>query len=279
MLDGETLLTLRCEQDTVFLEIFHIPSQSRRLRLLLPFRTIPCIWGSSFDSDQSFKNSTEHSISYYSRDRSSDRILAITFIDLQSNKEENTYCVAISAHQILSISRSSTDEFRQLTWSEWGPPATRWFNLLNRDVYFSTQGTYGWFNFRGSQFLKHNKLPLITSSNDGILFCDFNLRYIRRYLQPPSLLPTSHSSTNSEGQGQYITALEEIQEHLITEEWVFRSPGFTEDVHSRLPFRAFVRPQDYEKHICPDIGFSPTAVFEVSPGYFRWNYISKTRTS
>jgi hypothetical protein len=259
------------DDNRVWLEVFAISTQTRRLQLLLPFKTKPQLIGAYMNTGSSLTSDTINTKSYYIHDPSSDRTSVITFQDATLS---NRYCIVVSSHQVLNILHSSTDHFRTLSWFEWGPNVARWFELPRRDTNLSAGGASVYFSFSTREFIQKNNMSSFFSNFNGVCFCDFNPRHIRRYLSTPSWSPhpmrQPGGGTNQTQSNQSRSpSFNSNSQYIVREEWVLHSSAFTEVVRSRLPFRVTLHHLSEHDNGCPIIGYNPIAVFRVRSSTFQ----------
>lgn len=253
------------DSQSLHLVVYSISSQSQRLRLLLPFVTVPRI-----QVRRTNVFGKDNSTAYYLCDPSAERISHIWFRAGSSN-----FDVAISNHQLLKLLPSPEESCRTLRWNEWGPTCTRWFRQPSPSFNSSAYRSWMYFSNDIPNFLDINNISQNHFDDAGVVLCDFNPRIIRRYHSVSISNHTSNSyqldaepkpiqteETTEEDNSVVTSNL--IAQVVVTEEWVLSSPAFTEDVHSCLPFRAIIRKKIENWTTCPIMGAEPVAIFSVS---------------
>lgn len=206
----------------------------------------------------------DSSTKYYSRDHTADKVALLSF-----SLDQETLQIVISANKILQLVPSSAEDVKVLPWSEWGPTSTRCFREYPTNV---MSAFYSWIYISGQipWFVKTNNLSLTPIDHAEALSFDFNPRIICRR-------SSRHGDgTNQESSMQFEKSIEEnlvnepesqsnlIAQYVITEESVIQSPNFTEDIHSSLPFRVFIKKYLDGWVQCSSVGEDPFAVFTVS---------------
>lgn len=247
---------------SIYIAIYDISGRDQRLHLCLPFVKVLTVHIGQTDIFN-----TDASTAYYFCDPSADNI---TYI--RCSTVSGSFHIVISTHQIVNLLPPVTETCKTLQWNEWGPICTRWFRGPSRQSIRGPYGSWMYFADRIPELIGQSSIPYTPYQNCAVALCDFNPRIIHRNLGISTPIKTySQQGTRPERtpagstlESDLIASSNLIAQHTITEEWVLRSPAFTEDVCSRLPFRMFIREQatDWDRRL--KMGAEPIAVFSVS---------------
>lgn len=256
------VLLLDAPNSKIRLGVFSLSSATWRLRLLLPFSTLPDMVMLTVEPTDATKD--EEVFTHYLTDPSAERISLLYFWN-----PGLIYYAVVSHHQILHLVPPLTEECKELNWAEWGPTSTRWFHSFDT-VNRSVAASYLYLCGGIPEFIKINNICPTPYDAADVLFCDFNPRVIRR--NQSSNLPSGIENWNRDdsysaavrGGGDPEDASNILAQYTVTDEWVLRSPRFTEDVRSNLPFRVFIRKKVGEWSETPYMVANLMEVFTVS---------------